>query len=117
LLTDRVSQDFYNIPVNDPLHENLVLQHQREQLGRNRHDAAWCPGSGFIFKRAAWEKVSGFFERSMCDDVYFGWSLNGAGYKTVYVNACLQSGLQPESFQDHMKQRRRWVILDPDSLS
>ena len=40
---------------------------------------------------------------------WFGWALNGLGFKTVYVDACLQTGLQPESFQDHMKQRRRWV--------
>jgi cellulose synthase/poly-beta-1,6-N-acetylglucosamine synthase-like glycosyltransferase len=106
-------KDFYNIPVNDPLHENLILQHQKEQMARDAHDAAWCPGSGFIFSRAAWEEVGGFAEFSMCDDVFFGWSLNGAGYKTVHVNACHQFGLQPGSFQDHLKQRRRWVCDVP----
>ncbi len=88
-----------------------MLQHQRDQMARDEHDAAWCVGSGFIFSRESWKAVGGFFEHSMCDDVWFGWSLNGAGFKTTHVNACHQSGLQPESFQDHMKQRRRWVSL------
>jgi cellulose synthase (UDP-forming) len=102
-------QDYYNIPVNDPLHQNLVLQHQRDQVVRDNHNAAWCIGSGLIFTREAWEAVKGFPEFSMCEDLFFGWALNGAGYKTVHVNACHQCGLQPDSFQYHEKQRRRWV--------
>lgn len=96
--------------MNDPLHENLILQHEAEQSLRDRMGAAWCPGSGFVFDRAAWEKVGGFSETSMCDDVLFGWTLNGKGYKTAAISERLQSGEQPSTFADHIKQRRRWTI-------
>ncbi|KPI43642.1 Cellulose synthase catalytic subunit A [UDP-forming] [Cyphellophora attinorum] len=103
-------QDFYNIPVNDPLHDNLHLQHEAEQNLRDRLGAAWCVGSGFLFYRPAWEKIGGFSETSMCDDVLFGWTLNGHGYKTAAISERLQQGMQPSSFIEHMKQRRRWFI-------
>lgn len=110
MLLANICQDFYNIPINDPLHENLTLQHEAEQSLRDRMGAAWCPGSGFMFDRAAWDKVGGFSETSMCDDVLFGWTLNGKGYKTAAIKERLQSGMQPSTFADHIKQRRRWTI-------
>jgi hypothetical protein len=103
-------QDFHNIPINDPLHDNLHLQHEAEQNLRDRMGAAWCVGSGFLFYRPAWEKIGGFSETSMCDDVLFGWTLNGNGYKTASISERLQQGMQPSSFIEHMKQRRRWFI-------
>ncbi|ETN43218.1 uncharacterized protein HMPREF1541_02377 [Cyphellophora europaea CBS 101466] len=103
-------QDFYNIPLNDPLHENLILQHEAEQSLRDKMGAAWCPGSGFVFYRPAWEKIGGFSETSMCDDVLFGWTLNGKGYRTAAISERLQSGQQPSNFVDHIKQRRRWTV-------
>ncbi|RMD44587.1 hypothetical protein DV735_g498, partial [Chaetothyriales sp. CBS 134920] len=103
-------QDFYNIPVNDPLNENLVINHEHEQAARDKMDAAWCLGSGFLVRREAWEAVGGFCEGSICEDMLFGWCLNGAGWKTIHVNERLQTGLQPETFADHVKQRRRWCL-------
>ncbi|RMZ79968.1 hypothetical protein DV738_g3083, partial [Chaetothyriales sp. CBS 135597] len=103
-------QDFYNIPVNDPLNENLVINHEYEQAARDKMDAAWCLGSGFLVRREAWETVGGFCEGSICEDMLFSWCLNGAGWKTIHVNERLQTGLQPETFADHVKQRRRWCI-------
>lgn len=46
----------------------------------------------------------------MCDDVLFGWTLNGKGYNTAAISERLQSGEQPNTFADHIKQRRRWTI-------
>lgn len=46
----------------------------------------------------------------MCDDVLFGWTLNGKGYKTAAIAERLQSGEQPSTFADHIKQRRRWTV-------
>jgi hypothetical protein len=63
-----------------------------------------------MFFRPAWEKVGGFSETSMCDDVLFGWTLNGHGFKTAAIRERLQSGEQPSTFADHIKQRRRWTI-------
>ncbi|RMZ76279.1 hypothetical protein DV737_g4886, partial [Chaetothyriales sp. CBS 132003] len=94
-------QNFYNIPVNDPLHENLVINHEHEQAARDKMDAAWCLGSGFLVRREAWEAVGGFCEGSICEDMLFGWCLNGAGWKTIHVNERLQTGLQPETFVSH----------------
>jgi hypothetical protein len=77
---------------------------------RDKLGAAWCPGSGFMFNRKAWEAVGGFSITSMADDVLFGWTLNGKGYATGAITERLQSGMQPSSFADHIKQRRRWNI-------
>ena len=88
----------------------MILQHEAEQSLRDKMGAAWCPGSGFLFYRPAWDKVGGFSETSMCDDVLFGWTLNGKGYKTAAISERLQSGEQPSTFADHIKQRRRWTI-------
>ena len=46
----------------------------------------------------------------MCDDMLFGWTLNGYGYKTAAISERLQHGMQPSSFAEHIKQRRRWYI-------
>ena len=110
-------QEFYNIPVNDPLYDNLTLQHQGDQIGRDKLDAAWCVGSGFVFPREAWHQVGGFQETSMCEDLIFGWALNGHGWKTAHVDERLQSGVQPENFVSHIKQRRRWYIGGHAELS
>lgn len=85
------------------------MQHETDQQGRDKLGAAWCPGSGFLVRREAWASVGGFCEASVCDDMLFGWSLNGSGWKTIHVNERLQSGMQPETFADHIKQRRRWA--------
>lgn len=88
----------------------MIIQHEAEQSLRDKMGAAWCPGSGFVFYRPAWDKVGGFSETSMCDDVLFGWTLNGKGFKTAAITDRLQSGEQPSTFADHIKQRRRWTI-------
>lgn len=88
----NTSQDFYNIPYNDVIHQNMILQHRQDQGDRDRLGNAWCPGTGFIFRTEMAEEIGGFPTGAICEDVIFGWKLNGAGYDTIQVNELLQCG-------------------------
>ena len=76
---------------------------------RDRLEAAWCPGSGFLVTAKALSAVQGFPETSIAEDVLFSWILQGRGYKIVYINEKLQWGLQPNSLASHIGQRTKWV--------
>jgi cellulose synthase/poly-beta-1,6-N-acetylglucosamine synthase-like glycosyltransferase len=80
-----------------------------DEVFRDRLNAAWCPGSGFILRLEALLEVGGFPESSIAEDVLLGWILQGRGWRTVYVNERLQWGLQPDSLDGHIRQRIKWV--------
>lgn len=102
-------QSFYNLPLDDPIHQTMLPHSEADEVTRDRLDAAWCPGSGFLVDAKALLDLQGFPETSIAEDVLFSWIMQGKGYRTIYVNEKLQEGLQPNSLASHIGQRTKWV--------
>ncbi|KIX02079.1 uncharacterized protein Z518_08018 [Rhinocladiella mackenziei CBS 650.93] len=104
------AQHYYNIPDNDPLYQSNVTGTEADDGVRDSVGAAWCPGSGFILRNAAWKSIGGFPEFTITEDLMTSWFLHGHGWQIVLLHEKLQWGIQPDCFLTHMKQRRRWWI-------
>lgn len=87
----------------------MVVHAECDEVLRDRLEAAWCPGSGFLIRSQALAELGGFPETSIAEDVLFSWILQGHGWKTVYNNEKLQFGLQPNSLASHIGQRLKWA--------
>lgn len=120
---------FYNVPVDDPLSQSLLVFQRFEEIAKDRAGFPWCTGSGWVMKRAALAEVGGFPELSVTEDLLLGnlilgkgmyglkwvWDLitdrRRAGWRAAYVLETLQWGLVPDSFHGHIEQRKRWVSV------
>jgi cellulose synthase/poly-beta-1,6-N-acetylglucosamine synthase-like glycosyltransferase len=115
ILTSEISgrliatQFHYNVPTNDPLNQGNTTGTGADDGLRDRVNAAWCPGSGFIMRTTAWKDIDKFPEFSITEDLITSWFLHGRGWKIVLVPGVMQWGLQPDCLLTHLKQRRRWV--------
>ncbi|KAH8822233.1 nucleotide-diphospho-sugar transferase [Flagelloscypha sp. PMI_526] len=98
------AQSYYNVPVNDPLHQENRIPCSIYDTTRDTCEAAWNSGSGYIVRREALDSVGGF-PHSVSEDVYCAMLILAEGWKTVYVAECLQYGLVPDSYLGHIKQR------------
>lgn len=103
-------QNYYNIPVNDPLYQSMDVQNKLDEPARNRFGGAWCAGSGFLARHVAIDSIGGFPDESLCEDILCGFKLNGQGWRVVFVDQALQWGLMPDSIEAHIAQRRRWAV-------
>lgn len=112
----QVPQAFHN---EDVFQNNLFGEHTMRndqdffmrfiEPQRDLHNAAIYIGSGAIFRRAALEEVGGFVTDVITEDMATGLVLQNAGWKAVYVNEVLATGLAAETYADLLKQRIRWA--------
>ncbi|ETI27867.1 hypothetical protein G647_00316 [Cladophialophora carrionii CBS 160.54] len=102
------AQFHYNVPKDDPLNQGNTTGTGAEDGNRDRVNAAWCPGSGFVLRTAAWHDIKGFPEFSITEDLITSWCLHGKGHKIALIPGVMQWGLQPDCLITHLKQRRRW---------
>ncbi|OQV06679.1 hypothetical protein CLAIMM_11220 [Cladophialophora immunda] len=102
------AQHHYNIPNDDPLNQANMTGTGADDGLRDSVNVAWCPGSGFIMRKAAWTEIGGFPEFSITEDLITSWFLHGKGWKILLIHEVLQWGLQPDCILTHLKQRRRW---------
>ena len=90
-------QTFWNVPADDPLCQSICefihyLEPRKDHMG-----AAWCTGSGVVFKRFVVDELGGWPTPSMAEDQLLSFMMNGAGYKTAYLHEFMQVGMVPES--------------------
>jgi hypothetical protein len=90
-------QTFWNVPADDPLCQSICefihyLEPRKDHMG-----AAWCTGSGVVFKRYIIDELGGWPTPSMAEDQLLSFMMNGAGYKTAYLHEFMQVGMVPES--------------------
>ncbi|KAH7082723.1 nucleotide-diphospho-sugar transferase [Paraphoma chrysanthemicola] len=105
-------QTFWNVPADDPLCQSICefihyLEPRKDHMG-----AAWCTGSGVVFKRFIIDELGGWPTPSMAEDQLLSFMMNGAGYKTAYLHEFMQVGMVPESIinPSDLKQRTRWAV-------
>lgn len=75
---------------------------------RDLHNAAIYIGSGAIFRRSALDEIGGFVTDVITEDMATGLVLQNAGWRAVYVNEVLATGLAAETYGELLKQRIRW---------
>lgn len=112
----QTPQHFFN---PDPFQKNLSLEktlsneqdlfYRSIQPGLSNYNATVCCGTNFIIRRAHLEEVGGLPEDTITEDSALGMKLEGSGYKVIYVNQPLASGLAPTTFKEYLKQRSRWA--------
>ena len=81
------------------------------QPSRDAWGNAFCTGTACLVSRRALRQLNpefGFPDTTICEDLELSYALLGIGYRTLYLNEPLASGLAPETIPDFLKQRVRW---------
>jgi len=107
---------FFSNP--DPIEKNLKtfdrMPSENEmfygtiQKGLDKWNAAFFCGSAAVLRRAALEQVGGFSGVTITEDCETALDLHSKGWKSVYVDRPMVTGLQPETLASFIGQRSRW---------
>lgn len=81
----------------------LGMHHRHERNAIVQH------GTMSVIRRQALEAVGGWDAGCVCEDTELGLRLLQAGWRNVYVDEVLGSGLVPQSFAAYQRQRQRWA--------
>jgi biofilm PGA synthesis N-glycosyltransferase PgaC len=68
------------------------------------------PGPLGVFRRSAFDKIGGFDEKNMTEDIEITWHLQAEGYKVKMAVPARAYTVAPSKFKDWLKQRNRWNI-------
>jgi cellulose synthase (UDP-forming) len=109
----QTPQDFYNtesfehLRPGSPLHEESLF-YRVIQAGKSTTGSAfWC-GTNAVLRVRALREVGGVATETLTEDFHTTMRLHRAGWRTVYHNQVLASGLAAGSPQAFYAQRMRW---------
>jgi cellulose synthase (UDP-forming) len=88
-------------------HEQSNFHHVL-QPGRDHHDATTLCGCSCVLRRAHLERIGGFPEETVTEDMHAAVRLQKLGLKTVFHDEPLAFGIAPPDFNGFMRQRLRW---------
>ncbi len=113
----QAPQHFRNL---DPVQRNLFggsgwTEEQRfffdvNLPSRDAWGNALCVGSCWAARRKVIDELGGFPVNSIVEDVYFGYRVKSLGYKTLYLNEKVATGLAAEDTPSYVVQRTRWCL-------
>lgn len=101
------SKQRFDVPKDDFNNDFLFYEYMQPGMA-----AAFSPvstGSGVVYRRSAIEKIGGFQEWNIVEDLYTSLVLNEHGYKGVYVAQAYTIGLAPHKLKNIYKQRGLWA--------
>lgn len=112
----QLPQVFYNtdsfqhevVDDSNLLYHEASLFHHRIQDGAGDRGAAFCVGTGALFKREALEQIGGFATGTITEDIHTSMRLQDAGWQVAYRNEALASLLAPSTPLAYHTQRLRW---------
>jgi cellulose synthase/poly-beta-1,6-N-acetylglucosamine synthase-like glycosyltransferase len=99
-------QTFWNVPADDPICQSICEFIHCLELRKDHIGAAWCTGSGVVFKRFIIDEMGGWPLPSMAEDQLLSFMMNGNGYQTAYIHEFMQVGMVPESIVSRKFLRR-----------
>lgn len=77
--------------------------------GKDHWNAAFFCGTGAVLRRAALQPHGGLITGSITEDMHTSLVLHSEGWKSVYLNETLVTGLAPTDVSTFLKQRLRWA--------
>lgn len=78
------------------------------EVAKTSENAVIYGGSNTVIARAALEKIGGFYTESITEDFATGILIESAGFVSLATPEPLASGMTPNTFAEHIKQRMRW---------
>jgi cellulose synthase (UDP-forming) len=102
-LQHRVNWKFRRMYTEQDVFFNLVCP------GKDHWNAAFFCGTGAVLRREALEKRGGLETGSITEDMHTSLVLHGDGWKSVYLDELLVTGLAPMDFASFQAQRLRWA--------
>ena len=78
------------------------------EVGKTSTNSVIYGGSNTVLSRKALEDIGGFYTGSITEDFATGMLIESAGYLSLATPEPLASGMTPNTFEDHIKQRTRW---------
>lgn len=113
----QTPQFYYN---PDPIQHNLGVtaawvDDQRMffdlfQPAKDAWGCAFCVGTGFIVRRDLLDRLGGFPEGAVSEDIYLTYALMRLGHETRWLNERLSIGLSAEDIGEYCTQRARWCL-------
>jgi cellulose synthase (UDP-forming) len=113
----QTPQHFFN---KDPIQSNLLLgnvwpDEQRfffdhVMPSKDAWGAAFCCGTSSVIRFQVLEEIGGFPTDSVTEDFLVTLKINRNGWRTIYLNEPLSSGLAPEGMKEYLTQRGRWCL-------
>ncbi|HTV03023.1 MAG TPA: glycosyltransferase [Luteitalea sp.] len=91
--------------------------------GKDTWNSAFFCGTGAVLRREALVPHGGIITGSITEDMHTAIVLHSEGWKSVYVNEVLVTGLAPTDVSSFLKQRLRWaegnlkIIFDINPLT
>jgi cellulose synthase (UDP-forming) len=77
--------------------------------GKDHWNAAYFCGTGAVLRRTALEPYGGILTGTITEDLHTSIELHAAGWKSVYLNEVLVTGLAPADLRSFEVQRLRWA--------
>ena len=112
----QAPQSYYNTDSfqHRRLSENKIYSDQDTFMhfvlpARNNWNAAYWIGTNALLRREAIESIGGFPTDCVTEDILTSILIHGKGWKTVYVDESLASGLAPGNISEYFVQRLRWA--------
>ncbi len=79
------------------------------QKGLDKWNGAFFCGSAAVIRREALQLVGGFSGITITEDCETALDLHSRGWRSMYIDKPMISGLQPETFSSFIGQRSRWA--------
>lgn len=76
---------------------------------RNTSNSVFCVGTNVIFRRSAIDQIGGIAKLTHSEDIWTSYQLHEHGWKSLFVNEILTSGLAPETITAYSRQQHRWA--------
>lgn len=97
----------FEVPPDDFNHDHLFYEYM--QAGKASFGSPVSTGSGAVYRRKALERIGGFQEWNIVEDLYTSVKLNEEGYRGVYVSQAYTVGTAPRRLKNIYKQRGTWA--------
>jgi len=102
-LQHRVSWRMRRLYGEQDVFFNLVMP------GKDHWNASFFCGTGAVLRREALTPSEGLLTGTITEDMHTSLVLQAAGWKSVYLNELLVTGLAPMDFSSYSSQRLRWA--------